>query len=79
MSPEGSATWDDLLHCICPLLAQSEHITIVLSHVRFTPKSGHGPSTRQCPLLTQSGHERFRVAMCKLTPEPHFASHKSLL
>ena len=35
MSPEGSATWDDLLHCICPLLAQSEHITIVLSHVRF--------------------------------------------
>src|SRR5205814_1350194 len=49
MSPEELATWDDLLHYICPLL-------------RFTPKSGHQLSVSGCPLcallLTQSGHGR---------------------
>ena len=24
----------------------------------------------ECPLLTQSGHERVSIAACKLTPEP---------
>jgi len=32
--------------------------------------------TLQCLLLTQSGHERFRIAAMQLDPEPHFVSRK---
>ena len=29
--------------------------------------------------MTQSGHERLKIAASKLTPEPHFAGRKSLM
>jgi hypothetical protein len=35
--------------------------------------------TLQCPLMTQSGHERLRIAAAQTDPEPHFAGRKSLL
>jgi hypothetical protein len=32
-----------------------------------------------CPLMTQGGHEQFRIAVVQTDPEPHVAGHKSLL
>ena len=34
---------------------------------------------RRCPLLTQSGHQRLKIAAVQLDPEPHSVGHKSLL
>ena len=34
---------------------------------------------RCCLLLTQSGHERLRIAALQTDPETHFAAHKFLL
>jgi len=33
----------------------------------------------QCPLMTQSGHERLRIGAVQTDPEPHSAGSKSLL
>jgi hypothetical protein len=49
-------------------------ILIAWAGVRYWVKSGHHDFRASCPLLTQSGHERLRIAA-----EPHFAGNKSLL
>jgi hypothetical protein len=32
-----------------------------VTNARFRGQSGHDADTYQCPLLTQSGHERFKI------------------
>src|SRR6516162_8581356 len=54
-------------------------ISRLSSNVRFWGQSGHHPNMPSCPLLTQSGHQRLKIAAPQLDPEPHFAVHKSLL
>jgi hypothetical protein len=39
----------------------------------------HCPDTAECPLLTQSGRRRLKIAAPQLDPCPYFTSPKSLL
>jgi hypothetical protein len=40
----------------------------LLSNVRFWGQSGHQQAAIQCPLLTQNGHERPRIAAVQTDP-----------
>jgi hypothetical protein len=45
----------------------------------FGGKADIGLTPQQCPLLTQSGRQRLKIAAAQLDPEPHSVGHKSLL
>ena len=48
-----------------PVDVSSWHLAdmaIAAANVRFWGNSGHQVTALQCPLLTQSGHERLRIA-----------------
>jgi hypothetical protein len=43
-------------------------MAIALNDVRFWGQSGHRSDVTKCPLLTQSGHERFSISAVQ--PDP---------
>jgi hypothetical protein len=55
---------------------RSTGMPITLSMSAFGGKAGN---LRECPLMTQSGHERLRIAAMQTDPETHSAGRKSLL
>jgi hypothetical protein len=43
-------------------------MAIAFSDVRFRGQSGHGRGLMRCPLLTQSGYRRIKIAAVQLSP-----------
>src|SRR5262249_2668875 len=66
-----------LLHCICPLLAQSGHASRAPQCPLLGVKRTY---VLRCPLLTQSGHEKWQFAVMQnaaLIILPNLRSHAS--
>ena len=59
----------------------SAPLTVDILRMELTKAAGlsEGRTPLQCLLMTQSGHERLRIAAVQPDPEPHFVGRKLLM
>jgi len=78
-SPRSLYSVRSSIHAACdwshPPHQQAGHVTAPDQYCNTVRKS----LPRRRPHVTQSGHERVRIATEQTDPEPHFVDHKSLL